>query len=64
MDRQEEYQVELLVDGKKLGLNPYVRSVFYQVVTGLVSTLKNVGEPGEIQVRVSTGKERGFDEPT
>jgi hypothetical protein len=59
MEQQQEYEVELLLDGKKVGLNPYVRSVFHQVVKGLVSTLKNTGDPEEILVRVSTAKESG-----
>lgn len=59
MEKQQEYQVDLLLDGKKAALKPFVRDVFYQVVSGLVSTLKSTGEPAEIVVRISRARESG-----
>lgn len=52
MENREKYDVQLLVNGKKVGLKPFVKSVFYQVVTGLVSTLKRTEAPEEIVVRI------------
>jgi hypothetical protein len=49
----ENTKVELTVNGKIIGLNPYVQSVFLEVIAGLVSTLKNTEQPDEIVVRVS-----------
>jgi len=36
--------VELVVDGKRIPMNDYVRSVFAKVVSALISTLKGVDE--------------------
>lgn len=36
--------IELLVDGKKVPMNSYVRSVFTKVIEAMVSTLKGVDE--------------------
>ena len=46
------YTIELAVDGKKIGLNKFVRSVFINVTTGMVLPLKNIGDPEEIVVRL------------
>ncbi|AEA46314.1 hypothetical protein [Archaeoglobus veneficus] len=37
-------KVTLVVDGKKVPLNSYVRSVFSSVIVALISTLKGVDE--------------------
>ncbi len=47
-----KYSIELSINGKKVGMNQYVRSVFYTILTGLVKTLKNLEEPEEIVVRI------------
>jgi hypothetical protein len=52
MKEKKEYKVELLLDGRKVGLNQYVRSVFIGVTTALVGTLKNVEEPEKIIITV------------
>jgi hypothetical protein len=52
MEETEDYKVELLLDGKKVGLNPYVRSVFIGVATALVGTLKGIEEPKKIVLTV------------
>ncbi len=44
----DEYSVELRVNGKRIGMNAFVRTVFFKVVTGIVSTLKNTDEADEI----------------
>jgi len=36
--------IELLIDGKKIPMNSYVRSVFFKVIEAMVSTLKGVDE--------------------
>jgi len=50
-----QYTIELSINGKKIGMNQYVRSVFYSILTGLVRTLKNIEEPEEIVIRVKNG---------
>jgi hypothetical protein len=50
------YSVELTINGKKIGLNPYVKSVFIHVVFGMVKTLKNVNEPEQITIEVQSKK--------
>jgi hypothetical protein len=52
MEEFKDYKVELVLDGKTTGLNMYVRSVFIGVTEALVGTLKNVGEPKKIEIRV------------
>jgi hypothetical protein len=47
-----EYEIELTVNGKKVGMNPYVKSVFVKVVLGLVESLKNTENPEEISIRI------------
>jgi hypothetical protein len=44
--------VELSINGKKVGLNLYVKSVFFNIVMGLIGTLKDVEEPEEIVVKI------------
>jgi hypothetical protein len=51
-EKKTDKSVELFVNGKKLGLNPYVTSVFVNVVLALVDTLRNVEEPRDIEIRV------------
>lgn len=45
--------IELLVDGKKVPMNNYVRNVFFKVIEALVSTLKGVdGEWKKIEIKL------------
>jgi hypothetical protein len=53
MSDQKDYKVELTVNGKKVGMNPFVKTVFARVILSLVESLKNTGEAGEIVVKVS-----------
>jgi hypothetical protein len=50
-----QHSIELSINGKKIGMNQYVRSVFYSILTGLVKTLKNIEEPEEIVIRIKNG---------
>ncbi len=56
MDNKEkagdEYSVELHVNGKKVGMKPFVRTVFFNVVTGIVSTLKKTEGADEIILKI------------
>jgi len=52
MEDFKDYKVELVLDGKPTGLNVYVKSVFIGVAKALVGTLKNVGDPKTIEIRV------------
>ncbi len=49
---EEEFEVELFVDGKKVAMNSYVRKVFFRVVSALVSTLKGVDEWKDVELRL------------
>ncbi len=46
------YSVELHVNGKKIGMNPFVRAVFFSVVTGIVSNLKKTEGTEEIVLKI------------
>jgi hypothetical protein len=49
------YDVKLKVNGKTIPLNPYVNSVFGNVIAGLVSTLKNTPEPEKVELTLLKG---------
>jgi signal transduction histidine kinase len=44
--------IELQVNGKSVGMNPFVKSVFYRVILGLVSSLKKTDDASEIVIRL------------
>jgi len=44
--------IELFVDGKKVPMNSYVKSVFTKVIEALVSTLKGVDSWEKIEIRL------------
>jgi hypothetical protein len=49
------FEVELKVNGKPVPLNPYVESVFANVIEGLVRTLKNTPEPEKVEITIHKG---------
>ena len=53
MAEEKGMKVELKVNGKPVALNPYVESVFANVLKGLVGTLKNTSVPERIEVIVA-----------
>ena len=46
-------KIELTVNGKRLGLNSFVQTLFINIITGAVKSLKGVGRPREIIVKIS-----------
>lgn len=48
--------IELLINGEKIHLNNYVHSVFSEVVTALVSTLKLDQEPKKIELTIDKSR--------
>jgi molybdopterin-guanine dinucleotide biosynthesis protein MobB len=56
LEQQEpdaERGVHLAVDGAPVSLNPFVRSVFQNVVLGMVASLKGIGDtPGRISLTI------------
>ena len=55
MKEKKDFTIELLLDGKKMGMNPYVKSIFYSVINAMVSTLKNADDPKKIVLTISKG---------
>ena len=53
MTEHNDFKVELTVNGKMVGMNPYVKTVFAKMILSLVGAFKNTGEAGEIVVKVS-----------
>lgn len=47
--------MELKVNGKSIPLNPYVESVFANVIEGLVKTLKNTPGPERVEITLLKG---------
>ena len=54
MNENQDFKIELTVNGKKVGMNPFVKTVFVKIILSLVESLKNTGEPEEIVVKVTT----------
>ncbi len=52
---KKDYKVELLLDDKSVGLNYYVKSVFYNVIMGMVKTLKGTGDPEKVVLKITKG---------
>jgi hypothetical protein len=50
---EKEYAIELTVDGKRVGMNAFVKSVFIKVILGLVESLKNTDDPEQIVVKIA-----------
>ena len=53
MNENQDFKIELTVNGKKVGMNPFVKTVFVKIILSLVESLKNTGEPEEIVVKVT-----------
>ena len=49
------FTAALKVNGKSIPLNPYVESVFANVIEGLVRTLKNTPEPQRVEIALLKG---------
>lgn len=47
-----DFSVELTVNGEKVALNPYVKSVFINVIFGIVKTLRNVDVPEKVDIKI------------
>ena len=47
-----DFSVELTVNGEKIELNPYVKSVFINVIFGMVKTLKNADVPEKVDIKI------------
>ena len=46
-------EVEVFVNGKRVPINPFVQRVIGNSVLGMVSSLKKVGEIGVVELRIS-----------
>jgi len=47
-----DFKVDLTIDNKKVGLNSFVKNVFYNVIMGIVKSLKNVEDPKKIELKI------------
>ncbi len=45
--------VKVIINGKEIEINPFVTSVFGNIVVGMVSSLKLDDEPKEIEIKVT-----------
>ena len=56
-EKEKKAKVTLVVDGRRIPLNPYVSSVFANVIAALISTLKGVEEDWNLaEIRVERQK--------
>ncbi len=51
-DNKCSQRVELCVNEKKIGLNPFVQTVFVNVISGIIKSLKNVDDAKEIVLKI------------
>jgi hypothetical protein len=49
-----DFSVELTIHGEKVALNPYVKSVFINVIFGIVKTLRNVDVPEKVDIKIKS----------
>jgi len=45
-------EIKLTIDGKNIEMNEYVRSVFFEVCSGLLRTLRGVKEWKELEIQI------------
>jgi hypothetical protein len=51
-EADENVELELQVNGKSVGMNPFVKTVFHKVIVSLVSSLKKTEGASEIVIRL------------
>jgi hypothetical protein len=47
-----EYGIELIVNGKRIGMNRFVKVLIINVMMGILSSLKNTGKPDEVVLTI------------
>ncbi len=45
-------EIKLFIDGKEIEMNEYVRSVFIEVCSGLLRTLRGVGDWKKFEIQI------------
>jgi len=48
-----DVDVEIRVNGKRVPINPFVQEIIGNAVLGMVSSLKKIGEIGVVELRIS-----------
>ena len=46
----EKKNITLKINDQKIGLNPFASTIFYNVIMGMVTTLKFEGKPEKIEI--------------
>ena len=52
MGTDTEYGIELMINGKRIGMNRFVQALIINVIIGIVSSLKNTGKADEIVLTI------------
>jgi len=52
----DAYKVEMTVNEKKIGMNAFVKNVMCNIILGIIRTLKNVEDPKEIVIKISSSE--------
>ncbi|MGQ9720086.1 MAG: hypothetical protein ACUVXA_02055 [Candidatus Jordarchaeum sp.] len=45
-------EIKLVIDGKEIEMNEYVRSVFFEVCSGLLRTLRGIGDWKRLEIQI------------
>jgi molybdopterin-guanine dinucleotide biosynthesis protein MobB len=62
-DRRESMDIEIKVDGSKIGLKGFVKDILSSTIMGMVSTLKGCKDPEKIEITVNLKQEnQGADD--
>jgi hypothetical protein len=46
--------VKVVINGKEIEINPFVTSIFGNIIIGMLSSLKLDDEPKEIEIKLTT----------
>ena len=49
----ENPKVELTVNGKKIGLNPFAMNIIGSGILGMMRSLKGIDEPEEVNIKIT-----------
>ena len=52
-DSTNDVKVQLQINGKKVGLNPFVQSFICETITGMVKSLRNVDTVETLELQIS-----------
>ncbi|MFH0872086.1 MAG: molybdopterin-guanine dinucleotide biosynthesis protein B [bacterium] len=59
LSRREREQVQLLIDGRRIPLNPFVQDLFRSMLPAMVAPLKGIGPFSRLSLRLGISEDKG-----